>query len=1276
MWAGNYFGSVTAVKISGIFNKNINYIDIRQNNLATLNISGCQFSNGLNASDGALSALEFKGGQIPNVYAGQSPIQVKDFSLCDTQFLSALKILSFSRWNSFSPTNNKLDSFNLTGPLSSIERISLAGNNLTAVNVPNFPTLQYLYLGGRGYSGEVSPYTPQFTLSANNITLDALSGLYYLDISGLGSLSALSAIKGIAGLSSLRALNLSNSPDLVHLNFAEIPSSTRLYNLQIESCPSLTGINFSDVHLDNDPAPPIGLPNSYLTLANCSNLSSADLSPLTGLGDLYLTGCSNLTNVIYPTNGTSSLFLDRNPDTTINLSSPNNWYKVSLLSFLNLPALTSLNITYLQNLQTLYLSNIPKLSSFNFSGLSALNWLRFYAMGSASTPYDLNLQSLSAVQIIDIQSNPGLTALNTNLAYNSLQTVNLSINANLSSAVTFNSSNLKNFSSITNRKVPRYNLDNNPSLNTVRIAGTTSSSPANRYSLSAISLTNNPSLSGLTISNQHYNLSAIDLTNTNFLSVVSIGLASLTALPSQINTKNLVSLSVTQNKLNEVNLPQATNLTSLICNNNSITSLDISNFNSLVTVYAYTNVLSSFVDCNSSNLDTLYLYNNQLKQLTINAHPVLSQCIANSNQLTGVNFNAQSQDYVTLYLYSNQISQINLNSPSFQSLYLYNNQLSALNLSNIQNINYLNCNNNPLTAITLHQNISSTYDLQVQNCQLSSKAIDSLYLQLSAGPDPDFGLSFVYTGNPQGRTAYTDSAYTKLVSPPYNAFITPDEPPGSVPRAIPEINIINVPATLGYQQTAVTRVSAYYFSTNDIPVYASVLSGPGAMVATNTLSALSGSGTVTLLLSSASTSIFAPVTAQATVALQKLDISNAILFDPPAPNYIYNGTVQTVTAYAVAYDGVTFNTYYLQGNTQVLPISTGTYTVSAVVADANLTGSATTTMTIYPSGNYILTPESVSTIIYASSGFDTTKDVVVTFDYACHGDQVQAGEGFCVSFLGYTAQTAGGAPGPGLNYTNATFISANELNEAAFINYAGLSGGVLGVGFDINGNFGLASIDTLGYSSSVPNSITIRDAFFKAYQPLYRTPALSAFEEPFTIYQYITAGAPEFNRVRVRITNLGKQVIVQHKISDQEKFYTYANYNLTKALPRYVKPCLSFSSGVSATKMMIKNFNVNGFFLNDVGTSDPGLNLNTSLIGPGPIGLSGVTLTTDGNEDVLSYSGLSALTIPETMNLYIGTQLVANVLFDPIYANEVFTYYRAPINYTYVNYFTAGDLVL
>jgi hypothetical protein len=563
----------------------------------------------------------------------------------------------------------------------------------------------------------------------------------------------------------------------------------------------------------------------------------------------------------------------------------------------------------------------------------------------------------------------------------------------------------------------------------------------------------------------------------------------------------------------------------------------------------------------------------------------------------------------------------------------------------------------------------------VQNCQLSSKAIDSLYLQLSADPT-DFGLSFVYTGNPQGRTAYTDSAYTKLVSPPYNAFIAPNEPPGSVPRATPEINIISVPATLGYQQTAVTRVSAYYFSTNDIPVYASVLSGPGAMVATNTLSALSGSGTVTLLLSSASTSIFVPVTAQTTVALQKLDISNAISFDPPAPNYIYNGTVQTVTAYAAAYGGLTFNTYYLQGNTQVLPISTGTYTVSAVVADVNLTGSATTTLTIYPSGNYILTPESVSTIIYASSGFDTTKDVVVTFDYACHGDQQQAGEGFCVSFLGYTAQTTGGAPGPGLNYTNATFISANALNQAAFINYAGLSGGILGIGFDINGNFGLQGFNTQGYSASVPNSITIRDAFFKAYQTLYRTPALSAFEEPFTIYQYITAGAPEFKRVRVRIANLGRQVIVQHKKSDQEKFYTYANYNLTKALPRYVKPCLSFSSGTSATKMMIKNFNVNGFFWNNVGTSDPGLNVNTSIAGPGPIGLSGVTLTTDGSQDVLSYNGLSALTIPDTMNLYIGAQLVANVLFDPIYANEVFTYYRAPINYTYVNYFTAGDLVL
>ena len=328
------------------------------------------------------------------------------------------------------------------------------------------------------------------------------------------------------------------------------------------------------------------------------------------------------------------------------------------------------------------------------------------------------------------------------------------------------------------------------------------------------------------------------------------------------------------------------------------------------------------------------------------------------------------------------------------------------------------------------------------------------------------------------------------------------------------------------------------------------------------------------------------------------------------------------------------------------------------------------------SDSFLLTPDYISTLMYASSGFDTTKDVVVTFDYACYGNEPQAGEGFCVSFVSYTAQTTGGAPGPGLNYTNATLSSADAFNNVQLVAYPGLSGGVLGVGFDIKGNFGAAGYDTMGYNTNTPNSITIRDAFFKAYQTLYRTPALSAFEEPFTIYQYITAGAPEFNRVRVRIANLGRQVIVQHKTSDQDKFHTYANYALTRALPRYVKPCLSFSSGVSSTKMMIKNFNVNGFFWNNVGTSDPGLNLNTSLIGPGPIGLSGVTLATDGSQDVLSYNGLSALTLPETMNLYIGTQLVANVLFDPIYANEEFTYYRAPINYTYVNYFTAGDLVL
>ena len=171
----------------------------------------------------------------------------------------------------------------------------------------------------------------------------------------------------------------------------------------------------------------------------------------------------------------------------------------------------------------------------------------------------------------------------------------------------------------------------------------------------------------------------------------------------------------------------------------------------------------------------------------------------------------------------------------------------------------------------------------------------------------------------------------------------------------------------------------------------------------------------------------------------------------------------------------------------------------------------------------------------------------------------------------------GGGPVHGLNYTNLALLTADETS-GYFVEYEGLFGAALGIGFDLTGLFGKESFLTPGYGDAVSNSITVRADVHREYQALYRTPNLSTVNHPFTIYQQITSGEPTYKSVKVRITNLGKRVVVQHRDTDADQFSTYVDYNLPYDLPSALIPCLSFSTGLCAARFKVKNFNVNGFY--------------------------------------------------------------------------------------------------
>ncbi|NBO99774.1 MAG: hypothetical protein EBU90_06560, partial [Proteobacteria bacterium] len=891
-WAG---GSVSALRIAGFYDKNISYIDNRNSTYPYLNISGCNLG-GLNLSEAGLTALDFKNGQIRNLHVGQSPLKVFDFSLCDTPFLTAIEQLTFNRWNTFSPNDNnrKLKYFNLYAPLSSIFTLSLAQNSLTSVDVPNFPTLRELFLGGNGKIYETPPFTPQLTLSANNINLNGLSGLYLLDLGGLGSLSSLYAINGINGLSSLRSLNVDNSLDLKDLNFSGLSALRNLYNLSVKNCPLLSSINFADFTFTNNPPGSYFLPNPFVNITNNSQLSALDISSLSGISDLYVSANNNLRSIVFPAvqSGVYNVSIDNSPFLgDLNFFSPYRDTVFAInLGFLS--SLSSLDIRYLRSLFALTLNNLPSLSTYNFTGLSALKYVSFQSIGNQAISIELPLQGLSALETLNINTLPTLTSINPIFTFNNLKTINLTINNKLSS-FNLDAPNLLYFSSSRNLSLEQINLNNRPLLNRVDV-----SQPFGAIvpKLSSISLANNPSLSAISIAGKNV-LSALDLTGTNFLSSATIqntylrknsfdplntrnlqyasfsnnyllnnlnlsqatnlndlecincGLSNLNIT----NCGNLVNLNCSVNRLSSLNLSSNTSIENLICASNRLTSLDTTGLNSLYSIDAQSNKLTYYTDNNSNDLYTLYLTNNNLNELKLNPHQSLAVVLAINNSLTSIDLNVQSNESLQAYFNNNYISQININTPDIFELNVANNNLSSLNLSNIENINRLVCTNNALTSVTLSKKISSFSYVDTNNNKLNSKAIDSLFLQLCAGPV--FGIVFDYSNN-SSRTLYSDQMYSRLVND-FAATLVPDELIGTVGPATPEISIVSAPASLPDTFSFSLSANTIYLDTY-INTFYGVVSGPG-IINGNILTATSSSGTITVLVSSLSTTIFNPV---------------------------------------------------------------------------------------------------------------------------------------------------------------------------------------------------------------------------------------------------------------------------------------------------------------------------------------------------------------------------------------------------------------------------------
>jgi len=158
--------------------------------------------------------------------------------------------------------------------------------------------------------------------------------------------------------------------------------------------------------------------------------------------------------------------------------------------------------------------------------------------------------------------------------------------------------------------------------------------------------------------------------------------------------------------------------------------------------------------------------------------------------------------------------------------------------------------------------------------------------------------------------------------------------------------------------------------------------------------------------------------------------------------------------------------------------------------------------------------------------------------------------------------------------------------------YAGKAGGLLGVGFDFTGRFG----QTLNNITStvVPNSVSIKDSYLNSYKHLIQSDNLSSsfYSLPILLTNNLASSltANSGNRIKIRLTDLGKTIEVKIKPGDYNDYVTILNYNSptlgTGIALDSLKLGLNFSS-LNNTDFGIKNFNVAGTIASPTPTKTP-----------------------------------------------------------------------------------------
>ena len=261
--------------------------------------------------------------------------------------------------------------------------------------------------------------------------------------------------------------------------------------------------------------------------------------------------------------------------------------------------------------------------------------------------------------------------------------------------------------------------------------------------------------------------------------------------------------------------------------------------------------------------------------------------------------------------------------------------------------------------------------------------------------------------------------------------------------------------------------------------------------------------------------------------------------------------------------------------------------------------------------------------IVFSKIFDVyNKDLTITIDYQAYSTDNIINGGFVLGFLPfYRVAPDGYTLSAGMCYSSVSGVS-------------GIKDAQVGIGFDFSGQFSLSSTGTGGTSAANPNTICLRGPA-NTYSFITKTGNLSAVNPPFTLYSPNCATA-DIKNARIRITDFGRQIIVDLKEKSEAKYNNYLNVKMDSAVVAYERFYVGYTTSLSNQVFQIQNVNINGYDVTiDYAVSGAyymGLSSSLSLSYP----VSAISLLEGDLLGIQNYFGINPSTTSTIYSTYSG----------------------------------------